>query len=146
MFLYPKCLDLIWTTKRCQTIIFCISSNIFLSFALTHGHHLAWEQGFSLNCSPFLAVNSCYSSTGFWFCMMQMRSLGPAHPSISSAHPNLCSVICVYFFFPPAILFVYLWGPDRMPHAPARLLCPWNCLGKNTGLGSHFLFQGIFPT
>lgn len=43
MFLYPKCLDLIWTTKRCQTIIFSISSNIFLSFALTRGHHLAWE-------------------------------------------------------------------------------------------------------
>ena len=23
---------------------------------------------------------------------------------------------------------------------------PWNSLGKNTGVGSHFLFQGIFPT
>ena len=29
---------------------------------------------------------------------------------------------------------------------PARLLCPWNSLGKNTGVGSHFLLQGIFPT
>ena len=29
---------------------------------------------------------------------------------------------------------------------PARLLCPWNSLGKNTGLGSHSLLQGIFPT
>ena len=24
---------------------------------------------------------------------------------------------------------------------PARLLCPWNVLGKNTGLGCHFLLQ-----
>ena len=24
--------------------------------------------------------------------------------------------------------------------------CPWNSLGKNTGVGCHFLFQGIFPT
>ena len=28
---------------------------------------------------------------------------------------------------------------------PARLLCPWNSPGKNTGVGSHSLPQGIFP-
>ena len=28
----------------------------------------------------------------------------------------------------------------------ARLLCPWDFLGKNTGVGCHFLLQGIFPT
>ena len=27
----------------------------------------------------------------------------------------------------------------------ARLLCPWNSPGKNTGVGSHSLLQGIFP-
>ena len=26
------------------------------------------------------------------------------------------------------------------------LLCPWNFPGKNTGVGCHFLLQGIFPT
>ena len=29
---------------------------------------------------------------------------------------------------------------------PARLLCPWNTPGKNTGVGSHSLLQGIFPS
>ena len=29
---------------------------------------------------------------------------------------------------------------------PARLLCPWNSSGKNTGVGCHALLQGIFPT
>ena len=29
---------------------------------------------------------------------------------------------------------------------PARLLCPWNCSGKNTGVGSCSLFQCFFPT
>ena len=29
---------------------------------------------------------------------------------------------------------------------PARLLCPWNSTGKNTGVGSHSLLQGIFLT
>ena len=28
----------------------------------------------------------------------------------------------------------------------SRLLCPWNSLGKKTGVGCHFLPQGIFPT
>ena len=29
---------------------------------------------------------------------------------------------------------------------PARLLCPWDSPGKNTGVGCHVLLQGIFPT
>ena len=34
------------------------------------------------------------------------------------------------------------------PHGlqPARLLCPWDSPCKNTGVGCHFLLQGIFPT
>ena len=30
--------------------------------------------------------------------------------------------------------------------SPARLLCPGNSPGQNTGVGSHSLLQGIFPT
>jgi len=29
---------------------------------------------------------------------------------------------------------------------PTRLPCPWNSPGKNIGVGSHSLLQGIFPT
>ena len=29
---------------------------------------------------------------------------------------------------------------------PARLLCPWDSPGKNTGVSCHALLQGIFPT
>ena len=34
------------------------------------------------------------------------------------------------------------------PHGlyPARLLCPWDSPGKNTGVGCLALLQGIFPT
>ena len=34
------------------------------------------------------------------------------------------------------------------PHGlyPTRLLCPQNSPGKNTGVGWHFLLQGIFPS
>ena len=34
----------------------------------------------------------------------------------------------------------------RQNVAPRRLLCPWDSPGKNTGVGCHFLLQGIFPT
>ena len=27
---------------------------------------------------------------------------------------------------------------------PVKLLCPWDFPGKNTGVGDHFLLQGIF--
>ena len=34
------------------------------------------------------------------------------------------------------------------PHGlwSARVLCPWDFLGKNSGVGCHSLLQGIFPT
>ena len=32
----------------------------------------------------------------------------------------------------------------RLETIAARLLCPWNSPGKNTGVGCLFLFQGIF--
>ena len=37
-------------------------------------------------------------------------------------------------------LFVTLWT------VAARLCCPWDSPGKNTGMGCHFLLRGIFPT
>ena len=38
---------------------------------------------------------------------------------------------------------------SSLPHHglyPTRLPCPWSSAGKNTGVGSDSLFQGIFPT
>ena len=35
---------------------------------------------------------------------------------------------------------------DSYDPGSARLLCPWDSPGKNTGMGCHFLLQGIFPT
>ena len=46
---------------------------------------------------------------------------------------------CCYLFADSSLTL--LW-----PHGlqPARLLCPWDFPGKNTGVGGHFLLQGIF--
>ena len=37
----------------------------------------------------------------------------------------------------------YMWSHRLQP---ARLLCPWNSPGNNTGVGCHSLLQGIFLT
>ena len=37
-------------------------------------------------------------------------------------------------------VFVTLW---TLSH---QVLCPWDFPGKNTGVGSYFLLQGIFLT
>ena len=53
-------------------------------------------------------------------------------PKLQSAQASVCSVV----------------SDSVRSHGlqPTRLLCPWGSPGKNTGVGCHFLFQGIFPT
>ena len=40
----------------------------------------------------------------------------------------------------------HVWLLQAPGLLPARLLCPWDFPGKNTGVGRHFLLQGIFLT
>ena len=61
-------------------------------------------------------------------------------------HFYLCTNINIYY-----TLHIMLVTQSCLTHCylmncslPARLLCPWNSPGKNTGVGSHFLLQGIF--
>ena len=42
-----------------------------------------------------------------------------------------------------AVMSNSLWLHELQPY---RLICPWEFLGKNTGVGCPFLFQEIFPT
>ena len=53
-----------------------------------------------------------------------------------------------YWFFNRNVCVSHSAVSDSLqPHGlqSARLLCPWNSPGKNTGVGSHSLLQGIFP-
>ena len=42
------------------------------------------------------------------------------------------------------VVAVWLLQPSGLE--PARLLSPWYFPGKSTGMGCHFLLQGIFPS
>ena len=48
----------------------------------------------------------------------------------------------------PFIVVRSVVSDSLRPHwlQPARLLCPWDFPDKNTGVGCHFLLQGMFLT
>ena len=55
-------------------------------------------------------------------------------------HQALCASVCV---------LSYSYVSDSLrPYGPwpARLFCPWDSLGKNTGVDCHLFLHGIFPT
>ena len=54
-------------------------------------------------------------------------------PSIPLSFPSIHPLRRVWLFMTPGLL-------------PTRLLCPSDFPGKNTGVGRHFLLQGIFST
>ena len=57
----------------------------------------------------------------------------------------VCVCVCVCVCARAQSLSV---SDSLQPHGlqPTVFLCPWDSPGKNTGVGCHFLLQGIFPT
>ena len=56
---------------------------------------------------------------------------------------GMCVCVCVCVCVSHSVM-----SNSVQPHGlyTARLLCPWNSPGKNTGVGCHALFQGISLT
>ena len=65
-----------------------------------------------------------------WIQLAQTQ-ISPSHSL--AVYPCVCVLSRVQLFVTP-------WTVAR------QLLCSWNFPGKNTGVGCHFLLQGIFPT
>ena len=57
-------------------------------------------------------------------------------------------VICWYICYGVYVSVCSVMSDSLRPYGlePARLLCPWDFPGRNTGVCCHFLLQGIFPT
>ena len=78
------------------------------------------------------------SNPGLSHCRQILYQLSHLKP-----HSNPMGCVSVW----SSLSCVQLRGSLRPPGLhPARLLCSWDSPGKNTGVGCHFLPQGIFPT
>ena len=79
------------------------------------------------------------------------RGVGVTHGGLGGSVP---SESCPHFWLIPSYDlngFVLsqsnrVWLSASLWTVAARLLCPWDSLGKSTGVGCHALLQGIFPT
>ena len=58
--------------------------------------------------------------------------------NVKSAHEPLTFSVCS--IAQSCLTLLLLHGLQ-----PARLFCPWDFSAKNTGVGYHFLLQGILP-
>ena len=94
----------------------------------------------------FLAAISTTSSSSSWICSSPSDML-----LLIASRVFLISVIV---FFVSLCLFFHssqLSSVQSLSHVrlcdpmDTRLLCPWDFLGKSTGVGCHFLLQGSFP-
>ena len=66
-------------------------------------------------------------------------------PSLSSSHHHSGFLFPILSESENEIIQLCPILCDPTELQPTRLLHPWNFLGKNTGVGCHFLLQGIFP-
>ena len=111
-----------------------------------HHHELVTAWSVSLFCAfhiahcPTLNRFSVNGLLGEWdLPIMTSKRLGTGHVISEEDSRDSEVTTCM-----TAQSCLTLWDPQRLQ--PARLLCPWNSPGKNTGMGSHALLQGIFPT
>ena len=81
----------------------------------------------------------------FYFLFDSSSALWLLRSVLFSLH--VCTFFTFYFF--SVLCLITQSCPtffNPMDCGPPRLLCPWDSPGKNTGVGCHFLLQGIFPT
>ena len=119
----------------------CTSPNITVSLkgtcwtglilpGLSHPSALVWS---GLGGNP-CCCQSWVFLLGLWFsCIPHCYIFGPFENKTSLKVKVLVSLLVV--------------SDSAIPWTVAtRILCPWNSPGKNTGVSSHSLLQGIFPT
>ena len=106
----------------------------------------------------------CYSSLKFPVHICISFLLSKCYSKSFSSHiiasevfiylyKNKHTLICIHVLVRHTTLFFMscLWSvasvmSDSFWPQPAELLCPWDSPYKSTGVGCHFLLQGIFST
>ena len=91
-----------------------------------------------LSTSPHFIHERIISNKSVWGCGVNILCFNKPPPVLNN---QICVCVCVCVCVSHSVVCSSL-----QPHGlhPARLLCPWNSLGKNTGVGWQALLQGIF--
>ena len=76
------------------------------------------------------------------------RSVPREHTATRKENPFLLQCLPTALYCPSVIVMraCSVVSASLRPHGlqPVRLFCPWGFPGKNTGVGCHFIVQGIF--
>ena len=85
--------------------------------------------------SEIVTITTTISNRSYFWTYWSLLHSSSFSSLLSSVSVYVCSVIqsCLTLLQPHSLY-------------PARLLCPWDLPGKNTGAHCHFLLPGIFPT
>ena len=86
-----------------------------------------WPLLLGLPCMPWLIASLSYTSP------LTVTRLWSMKGNVDTERSESVSRSVVSNSLPP------------MDCSLAKLLCPWGSPGRNTGVGCHFLLQGIFP-
>ena len=115
---------LVWDRKITEKVTFRpMSQRVHTCSVLYHRGRWPWSPGRS-------GVRQVSSLWSYSFTLLF---------TLSSFQNSPCSCCCSV-----TKSCLTLLQPHRLH--PARLLCPWDFPDNNTGVGYHFLFQGIFLT
>ena len=148
-------------------IVFALAPSLhsfWCYFSTDLGHLLTW--GVPLSVSYHFAFSCCsWSSQGknaevvFFIYLLLILYAEYFHaeiPGLASLKRRTLYYLAKTFYCTPQFLHIIKntkWScsvvsDSLRPHGlyPTRLLHPWDFPGKNTGVGCHFLLQGMFPT
>ena len=119
-----------WKRRRLEYLVPAGPLSVSLGACPCDFAHALWISH-SMTTSGLLY--KCYSVLKLAFSYVFILSV------FVCVHARLCVCVCVSCSVVPDSLTPHgLW--------PARLLCPWDSPGRNTGVGCHSLPQGIFLT
>ena len=117
-----------------------------------------WMSGLSLpenslqeeNSSESRQIQTANSKAQQTFPVSSVNDNSPIADNIPDSQEKETINMRFHFAFLPPVSEVKSFSRVRLFATPWTvahgLLHPWNSPGKNTGVGCHFLLQGIFPT
>ena len=154
-----------------RLILFCpflLLPSIFLSIRVFSNEsvlHITWPKywSFSFSISPSNEYSGLISFRMYWFDLLAiqvtLKSLLQHHSSkalilqcsaflmVQLSHPYMTTgktIALTIWTFVDKVMSLFYNTLSRFVIAElARLLCPWNSPGKNTGVGSHSLLQNL---